>query len=125
LAETRRSARDRLRERWVEGRVAAGLGDHDRARQLLTEVRETFLAEGNSYEAALVTLDLVIPCLEEGRATDVRALTDEAVTIFRDHHVSREALAALLLFQEAARRETATASLAREAAAAVARERRG
>jgi tetratricopeptide (TPR) repeat protein len=119
------SARDRLRLRWVEGRVAAGLGDHDLARQLLTEVRETFLAEGNSYEAALVTLDLVIPCLEEGKTTDVRNLTDEAVTIFRDHHVSREALAALLLFQEAARRETATASLAREAAAALSRERWG
>jgi hypothetical protein len=38
------------------------------------------------------------------------------VLVFRDLGVSREALAALLLFQEAARRETATAALAREIA---------
>jgi len=35
------------------------------------------------------------------------------VTVFRTHNVSREALAAFLLFQEAAGCETATADLAR------------
>jgi hypothetical protein len=34
------------------------------------------------------------------------------VTVFRDLEVSREPMAALLLFQEAARRETATVELA-------------
>jgi len=121
LAATQGSAPDRLRLRWVEGRVAAGLGDHDHARQLLTDVRQTFLADGNPYDAALATLDLVIPYLEEGKTAEVRALADEMVTVFRDHDVSREALAALLLFQEAARRETATAALAREVAASLTR----
>jgi len=51
----------------------------------------------------------------------VRHLADEMVNVFRTHNVSREALAALLLFQEAARRETATADLARDIAASLTR----
>jgi tetratricopeptide (TPR) repeat protein len=121
LAAAQGSALDRLRLTWVEGRIAAGLGDHDHARRLLTDVRQAFLADGNPYEAALATLDLVIPEVEEGKTAAVQALADDMVTVFRAHNVSREALAALLLFQEAARRETATAALARETAAALAK----
>jgi tetratricopeptide (TPR) repeat protein len=117
------SALDHLRLKWVEGRIAAGLGDHDRARRLLTEVRQTFLAGSNPYEAALATLDLAVPDLQEGKVAEVRELVDEMVTVFRNHDVAREALAALLLFQEAARRETATADLAREVAASLTRTR--
>jgi tetratricopeptide (TPR) repeat protein len=125
LAAARGSALDRLRLTWVEGRIAAGLGEHDQARRLLTGVRQKFLADGNPYEAALATLDLAVPHLEEGNTAAVRDLTDEMVTVFRHHDVSREALAALLLFQEAARRETATARLAREVAASLSRVRQG
>jgi tetratricopeptide (TPR) repeat protein len=123
LAEAQGSALDRLRLTWVEGRIAAGLGDHDQARQLLTAVRQTFLADGNPYEAALATLDLVIPDLEQGRVAQVQTLADEMVTVFRAHDVSREALAAVLLFQESARRQTATTALARETAASLTRAR--
>ncbi len=123
LAAAHGSALDHLRLKWVEGRIAAGLGDRDRARRLLTEVRQTFLAGNNPYEAALATLDLVDPNLQEGNITEVRRLVDEMVSVFRDHDVPREALAALLLFQEAAHRETATAELAREVAASLTRAR--
>jgi tetratricopeptide (TPR) repeat protein len=123
LAAAHGSAGDHLRLKWVDGRVAAGLGDYDRARTLLTEVRQTFLTGSNPYEAALATLDLVIPDLQEGKTAEVRELADEMVTVFRDHDVPREGLAALLLFQEAARRETATADLAREVAASLTRAR--
>lgn len=125
LAAAHGSTLDHLRLCWVEGRVAAGLGDHDRSRRLLSDVRQTFLTDGNVYEAALATLDLVIPYLKEGRTAEVRELADDMVTVFRDHAVAREALAALLLFQEAARRETATAELAREVAASLSRMRGG
>jgi tetratricopeptide (TPR) repeat protein len=119
LAAAHGSSGDHLRLQWVEGRIAAGLGDFHRARTLLAEVRQTFLADGNLYEAALATLDLVVPGLQDGRISEVRELVDEMVTVFRDHDVPREALAALLLFQEAARRETATTDLAREVAASL------
>jgi tetratricopeptide (TPR) repeat protein len=125
LAAAHGGALDHLRLRWVEGRVAAGLGEHERARQLLGSIRETFLAEGNPYEAALATLDLVVPYLEEGNTAEVRVLADEMVAVFRAHNVPREALAAVLLFQEAAHREAATAKLAREVAASLTRTRGG
>jgi tetratricopeptide (TPR) repeat protein len=124
LAAAQGSALDHLRLKWVEGRVAAGLGDHEQGRHLLSEVRQKFLADGNPFEAALATLDLVIPDLEEGKTAEVLSLADEMVTVFRQHDVTREALAALLLFQEAARRETATAALAREVAASLTRASR-
>ncbi len=124
LAAEHGSTLDRLRFDWVEGRIAAGLGKHDRARDLLTAVRQAFLADDNAFDAALATLDLVIPYLEEGNTAEVRALADDMVAVFRHHDITREALAALLLFQEAARRETATAALARETATALARSRK-
>jgi tetratricopeptide (TPR) repeat protein len=124
LAAEHGSALDHLRLDWIEGRIAAGLGDHVRARGLLTAVRQSFLAAGNPYEAALATLDLVIPCLEEGDTAEVCALADDMVAVFRRYDIAREALAALLLFQEAARRETATAALARETATALTRSRK-
>jgi hypothetical protein len=107
----------------VEGRVAAGLGDHERARRLLTQVRQTFLDEGNAFDTALAALDLSISHLQEGKTAEVRELADEMVTVFRDLQVSREPMAAVLLFQEAARQETATAELAREVAASLIRAR--
>ena len=123
LAAEHGSRLDGLRLDWVEGRVAAGLDHHEQARALLAGVRQRFLADGNVYEAALATLDLVIPCLKEGKTAEVRELAEEMVSVFHEHDVSREALAALLLFQEAARRETATAELAREVAASLSRAR--
>jgi tetratricopeptide (TPR) repeat protein len=125
LAATHGSAEDRIRLGWVEGRVAAGLGDHERARRLLNQVRQTFLEEGNAFDTALAALDLSIVHLQEGKTAEVRELADEMVSVFRDLEVSREPMAALLLFQEAARRETATAELAREVAASLSRARRG
>jgi hypothetical protein len=99
--------------------------EHERARQLLGSIRQTFLDDGNPYEAALATLDLVVSHLEEGSTAEVRALADEMVAVFRAHNVPRESLAAVLLFQEAAHREAATAELAREVAASLARARGG
>jgi len=125
LAATHGSAKDRVRLAWVEGRVATGLGNHAHARRLLTTVRQTFLAEGNPFDAALAALDLVIAYLEEGKTADVRELADEMVTVFRNLNVAREPMAALLLFQEAARQETATAGLARNVAASLTRARGG
>lgn len=125
LAATHGTAKDRLRLDWIDGRVAAGLGGHERARRLLTKVRQTFLDEGNAFDAALVAFDLAISHLLEGNTAEVRQLADEMVTVFRDLEVSREPMAALLLFQEAARRETATAELAREVAASLSRAWKG
>lgn len=125
LAETHGSRFDRIRLDWVEGRVAAGLGDTPRAHRLLSGVRRAFLAEENAYDAALATLDLVIPCLQEGKTAEVRALAEEMMSVFRAQDVAREALAAWLLFHRAAVREAVTVELTREVAASLHQARTG
>ena len=125
LAETHGSRFDRIRLDWVEGRVAAGLGDTPRAHRLLSGVRQAFLAEENAYDTALATLDLVIPCLQEGKTAEVRALAEEMMSVFQAQDVAREALAAWLLFHRAAVREAVTVELTREVAASLHQARTG
>jgi hypothetical protein len=105
----------------AEGRIAAGLGNHEQARQLLTQVRQRFLNQGNAFDAVLAALDLSLSHLKEGKTAEVRELADEMVTVFSALEVAREPMAALLLFQEAAHRDAATAELARKVAATLSR----
>jgi hypothetical protein len=72
---------------------------------------------GISYDAALVTLELTALHSKQGELSEVKKLSLEMSKIFRAQDVPREALAALLFFQKAAERESATAKLAREVAA--------
>jgi len=66
----------------------------------------------STSSASLTRPATSISHLQEGKTAEVCELADEMVTVFRDLEVSREPMAAVLLFQEAARRETATAELA-------------
>ncbi|MES1211027.1 MAG: hypothetical protein ABUL63_01705, partial [Acidobacteriota bacterium] len=66
-------------------------------------------------------VDQAISHLHEGRTAEVRALAEEMLAVFQGLEVSREPMAAVLLFHEAAVQEIATAELAREIAAALSR----
>lgn len=125
LSEAHGSQLDRIRLRWVEARVAAGTGDGEGARRILGEVLRGFLERGIVYDAALASLELATLWIEEGRTVEVRTLAAEMVAVFRAQKVAREALAALLTFEAAAARETATVSLVREISARLERARRG
>ena len=59
--------------------------------------------------------------LEEGRTREVRQLAAGLGWIFRAQKIDREALTALALFCEAARRESATVELARQVIADIER----
>jgi transcriptional regulator with XRE-family HTH domain len=104
---------DTLRLRWLEGRVAAGLGRTAEALAALTEVRTRFAELNIAYDAALVTLEVAVLHLEQGRTEEVKTLALEMAPIFHAQGVHREALAALRLFCEAAKKEAATVELAR------------
>jgi hypothetical protein len=65
------------------------------------------------YDYALMSLDLSLALLEEGRTAEVREIAEEMLWIFKAQEVHREALAALRLFCEAAKHEAATVELAR------------
>jgi hypothetical protein len=52
---------DLLRVEWLEGWVAAGLGRTDQAIAAVGRVRAAFMAQGNAYDTALVTLEQAGP----------------------------------------------------------------
>jgi tetratricopeptide (TPR) repeat protein len=102
---------DLVRLRWIEGRVARGLGRWKEAEAAFGEVRAAFLAGPSAYDAALVSLDLATVYVQQGRAAETRRLASELLPIFRSREIHREAIAALLFFQRAAQMEQVTLSL--------------
>jgi tetratricopeptide (TPR) repeat protein len=106
-----------LRLLWLRGDIAAGRGDLAAAEQAYRETRDGFTAHQMGYDAAMVSLDLAILYLKDGRAAEVQRLAEEMLPIFQAQTVHREALAALRLFQEAARRQELTVERALEVAA--------
>jgi tetratricopeptide (TPR) repeat protein len=114
LAERLGGVLDLTRYSWLEGKVAAGLGRLAEAQSCFETVREVFAEHGLTFDYALVSLELALILLEQGRTGEVRILAEEMLTIFRAQQVEREALAALRLFCDAAKQETATVELARQ-----------
>lgn len=104
---------DSVRFRWLEGRIAAGLGKREEALAALSRVREQFATRGIAYDTALASLELATVYLEEGRTAEVKIIARQMAPIFKAQGVPREALAALRLFLEAAEREAVTLDFAR------------
>ena len=107
---------DLVRVVWLESRIFAGLGQREEAVPALEQVRNEFTTREIAYDAALVSLELAVLYLEDGRTFEVRILARQMLWIFQAQGVHREALAALKLFCEAAEREQATVDLARRVA---------
>jgi tetratricopeptide (TPR) repeat protein len=101
-----------LRVRWLEGKLAAGLGRIEEAIALLREVQAKFIARKNPYNTALVTLELAALLAERGETAEVMALATAAAPVFEGQGVHREALACFRLFENAARRQAVTAAFA-------------
>jgi tetratricopeptide (TPR) repeat protein len=104
---------DGTRTLWLQGRTWAGLGRREEALAALTGVRRVFLEEKIAYDYALASLELATLHLEQGRPALVKEIAEEMVWIFKSEKVHKEALAALALFREAARREQARAEWTR------------
>lgn len=117
LSRAAGSGLDHVRLRWIEARVAAGLGEAGEARAAFSEARQGFLGQGIAYDAALVSLEFAVALLQEGRTHEVRELAAEMIPIFQSQEIHREALAALAVFQAAAAFDQATVDLARDVAA--------
>lgn len=106
-----------LRLVWLQGDIAAGRGDAEAAERAYVETRDGFVAQGIGYDAAMVSLDLAVLYLRQGRTADVRRIAEEMLPIFAAQDIHREALAAIALFQEAAQRDQLTVEKALEVAA--------
>ncbi len=108
---------DRLRLRWLEGRIAAGLGEPAEAEVAFLEARAGFAEHRLAYVEALISLDLAALWLTQGRTAEIGALLAEVLGTFRALGIRREAIAVLLMLEEAAQAERLTASLVTSAAA--------
>ena len=106
-----------LRLVWLRGDIAAGQKDLAAAERAYRQTRDGFISLGIGYDAAIVSLDLAALCLRQGRTADVRQIAEEMLPIFQAQDVHREALAALTLFQEAARKDQLTIERTLEVAA--------
>jgi hypothetical protein len=106
-----------LRLRWLEGRVAQGLHRLEQAEAAFREVRDAFVDLGIEYDAALVSLDLAAVYVQQGRAVETRRLALEMLAFFESRQIHREAMAAFLVFCNAAKLEQAGLGLVQEVAA--------
>lgn len=106
-----------VKSNWMEGRIAAALGDHAGAEMRFLEARARFDEVQLSYEVALVSLDLAVVWLKAGRTGETRELIDQTITIFQTRQIRREATGMLLVLREALLQERATETLVRKVAA--------
>lgn len=104
---------DLARIPWLEGRILAGLGRREEALRKLAEARQSFETEQMDYDVILALLEESGLLLAEGRLAAVKALAPELTEMFESKGVHREALAAVQVFEDAVRQETASAELAR------------
>ena len=111
LAEWLRDDVDLIKTMWLRANVDAGLGRRKEALAALEQVRRAFEVRKLPYDYALASLDAALLYREEGRFAEIQALAQEILKIFQAQQVHREAVAAVILFQEAAAKEGVTAEL--------------
>jgi tetratricopeptide (TPR) repeat protein len=105
---------DLLRCRWLQGLVSMGLGKLAEAAADLEYVAGELVARSIAFDAAQACLDLAELYLRLRRPAEVVRLAGQMVAVFQAQRVHREALAAVIVFQEAAEQERVTAELARK-----------
>lgn len=113
-----------VRLRWLEGKIARELGRLEEAEGALREARKAFVERGIGFDAALVSLDLAMVYALCGENGKVKRLAAEMVPIFESRDVHQEAIAALLIFKEAAEAEKISLGLLGRIAAYLERARR-
>lgn len=102
---------DVVKLRWIEGKIAAGLGELERAERAFQQVRKEFEGRGQVYHAATAGLELASVWLRQGRTREVQGLVTEMLEVFRSRYVARESIAALLMLRDALKHDRATLEL--------------
>lgn len=95
-----------VRASWLVGRIAAAAGEWAEAEKAFRMARDHFADQEHGFNAALACLDLAALHHRAGHWDQVQEAATQAVRLFEAHEVHREALAALALVQDAARRRS-------------------
>jgi tetratricopeptide (TPR) repeat protein len=107
---------DVVKSVWLEGRIAAALGEDERAERCFRDARSSFQELELLYEVGLVALDMASLWLRAGRTAEVKTLIDRTISIFRARKIRREAIGMLLVVREAFQKDQATEALLRTTA---------
>jgi tetratricopeptide (TPR) repeat protein len=102
--------------RWLEGRIAARLGETSQAEAALEAAAQGFAGLGIAYDTALVLLDLADTYLSAGRSEAVQELLPRIEPLLTSSDLHQESVAALLLLQNAIAQQllsTSTVALVR------------
>jgi tetratricopeptide (TPR) repeat protein len=98
----------RNRRRWVEGKIARGLGRPREAEACFLAARAGFIADERVFEAAFVALELAALYAGQRRTAELARVAEEALPVFASRQSYPRALAALTLLHRAAADERAS-----------------
>jgi tetratricopeptide (TPR) repeat protein len=107
---------DIVRFKWLEAKIAQGHGELESAEVAFCEVRDFFAESEIPHEVAQVSLDLATLYLRQGRVAELKKLSSEILVLFSSLGIGREAIAALVLFQQAVEMERVSSGLIRDLA---------
>ena len=108
---------NQARFRWLEGRMDLGMRNYGRAETTLREVRQEMEKVGRPYDASIVSLELAVALLAQGRPAEAEAVTLAASEVFRRLRIHREGLMALTVLRAAFKMGHATVELLQNVAA--------
>jgi len=99
------------RRKWVKAKISLGQEKTAQAERLFLAARDGFIAEGISYDTALVSLELAVLYARQGRTADLKRLAEEMLPVFSSLQIHREALVALCFLRKALEAEQASLEL--------------
>lgn len=91
---------EKVKIRWVDGLIDAGLNNLAAAETALKEARQGLHDAGLGYHSALAGLDLGSILLRQQRTGEARAVVLESTEVFLKLRIEREALAAILMLKQ-------------------------
>ena len=115
---------NKIRFRWLEGLVARGLGELDKAEQALSESRDAFSESGDAFSTGLVCLDLAELFSRQGRYADLITLCSSMAPLSGMLQQHPEAIVALQLFQRSAEERSVTSVIVERARKALLRSQK-
>lgn len=103
-----------LKRDWLIANVLAIRGQDEHAVATYREVRKGYLEFGLGFDAALVTLELVLLCLVLGQDDEAYRLAEEILEVLKDDAIYSRAAEALILFTRQARDRSLSEQAVRE-----------
>jgi len=102
---------------WLEGRIAAALGEEERAERRFRDALASYEEVKLPGYVAMVSIDLAILWLRSGRRAEIAPLIEETIAAFRAFGIHREVIGTLLVVHEAIKKSQVTEAFLRTAGA--------